>query len=130
MLYSAFFCMATAVYWEARNQTDEGMLAIPFVIHTRALDPRYPNYICDVVKEGGTRRNTCQFSFYCDGKSDAIPESEAKNKAIAATVLFLSGIVPDPTEGATHYHAVYVDPWWVPYLNYIKRIDSHLFYWE
>ena len=36
-----------------------------------------------------------------------------------------------PTEGATHYHAYYVNPSWAETKTYITRIDDHIFYrWD
>ena len=35
------------------------------------------------------------------------------------------------TEGATHYHATYVNPKWAKDLTLIGRIGEHIFYrWE
>lgn len=130
MLNSALFCMATAVYFEARNEPVEGQIAVAQVISTRAASPLFENSICDVVKEGGEVRNTCQFSFYCDGLPDRMTDTEARHTAIAVSVLVLSGVLPDTTDGATHYHADYVMPWWAQYMTTIKRISRHIFYRE
>jgi spore germination cell wall hydrolase CwlJ-like protein len=35
------------------------------------------------------------------------------------------------TEGATHYHATYVKPYWAKSLQLVGRIGSHVYYrWE
>jgi len=34
----------------------------------------------------------------------------------------------DQTDGATMYHADYVNPWWVPAYNFTTQIGNHLFY--
>ena len=75
-------CLADNIYFEARNQGLAGQLAVVNVVVNRVADSRYPDTICEVVKQGPTRlswkgtgelipiRNRCQFSWYCDGKSD------------------------------------------------------------
>ena len=75
-------CLADNMYFEARNQSLAGLLAVSNVVMNRVADDRYPDTICEVVHEGPTRpswkdktkqipvRNKCQFSWYCDGKSD------------------------------------------------------------
>ena len=32
------------------------------------------------------------------------------------------------TEGATHYHTTFVDPYWAPTLQQVGTIGSHIFY--
>ena len=76
----------------------------------------------------------CQFSWWCDGKSDE-PKDEtgwAQAQYVAGNIMYNSkyrGI----TEGATHYHATYVKPKWTRDrgMNHIGRIGSHIFYrWD
>ena len=80
MITPALMCVAMAVYFEARGEPTAGQIAVAHVIQNRIEDPRYPDNACDVVKQGYywngiPIRNKCQFSFYCDGKSD-----DPKNK--------------------------------------------------
>ena len=78
-------------------------------------------------------RHKCQFSWFCDGKSDE-PKRDSKEwfKAQDYARIVLSGrIVLDVTEGATHYHATYVKPSWARTKTRTTRIESHIFYrWE
>ena len=42
-----------------------------------------------------------------------------------------NGHLDDLVEGATHYHAHYVNPSWADTKTYVTRIDDHIFYrWE
>ena len=42
-----------------------------------------------------------------------------------------NGHLDDFVEGATHYHAHYVNPSWAETKTYITRIDDHIFYrWD
>ena len=45
-------CLAEAMYYEARDQGSLGMLAVGIVIQNRVDHPRYPDTICEVVRQG------------------------------------------------------------------------------
>ena len=138
-------CLALNTYHEAKNQSMIGQVATAQVVMNRVADSRFPNTVCEVVKQGPTRpswedpnkeypiRNRCQFSWYCDGKSDE-PRRDSKEwrRAQDYARIVLSGrIVLDVTEGATHYHATYVRPAWAKTKTRTTRIESHIFYrWE
>ena len=65
-------CLAKNIFWEAQNQPVLGMVAIADVTLNRVKDPRWPNTICAVVEKRRwiKKRLICQFSCFCDGKSD------------------------------------------------------------
>jgi len=44
-------CMARNIFHEAANEPEEGKVAVGVVTINRALDPNYPNTICEVVKQ-------------------------------------------------------------------------------
>jgi spore germination cell wall hydrolase CwlJ-like protein len=75
-------------------------------------------------------RNQCQFSWYCDGKSDRMINEELENKVkiVVRETLALWYNNIDITEGATHYHANYVNPTWAKTLNYTTQIGTHKYY--
>lgn len=135
--------LAKNVYFEARNQGVAGQLAVAMVTLNRVEDWRFPNTIEGVVTQSLTReswrtgeqvpiRNKCQFSWYCDGKKDEVINKE-NNRAwqtaenIAYQILAFDkwkGVL----EGATHYHADYVNPKWNKTMKKIVTIDTHIFY--
>jgi spore germination cell wall hydrolase CwlJ-like protein len=138
-------CLADNIYWEARNQSFAGMVAVGNVTMNRVNDPRYPDTICEVVKQGPTQRSwtdptkyypvrhRCQFSWYCDGKPDIIPDEDyALYEHIRTTTLRISsGWFGDNTFGSTHYHATYVKPEWAETKTKMTQIGDHIFYkWE
>ena len=45
-------CLANNIYWEARNQTEEGMIGVGLVVRNRVLDNRFPHSYCEVVHQG------------------------------------------------------------------------------
>tara|TARA_R110000824_G_scaffold191469_2_gene373191 strand:+ start:519 stop:1148 length:630 start_codon:yes stop_codon:yes gene_type:complete len=127
------------IYFEARDQPLIGQLAVGQVAMNRVKDDRYPNNMCDVITQGKiddppeapVMRFKCQFSFYCDGLSDAIKDEAAFRIAakLAAGVIRQDWI--DPTEGSTHYHSVDVNPSWAKTMTREVRIENHIFYrWE
>ena len=131
--------MAANIYHEAKNQSMLGQFAVAQVVMNRVEDSRFPDTICEVVKQGLTYRNgkvvigKCQFSWYCDGKSDEPNrDSKAWSNAIRhASIIMTETINIDVTDGATHYHASYVRPAWAKTKKRTTRIDKHIFYrWE
>ena len=132
------YCLALNIYYEARGSNLADKAAVADVVLNRVKDTRYPNTICDVVKQGLTdsngnmRRNKCQFSWYCDGKADDPQDADRWFEAqmLAWGILEFEkfrGI----TEGATHYHANYVNPRWAKSFQMVGRIGAHIFYrWE
>ena len=139
MIAEAIVCLALNVYHEAKNQSLAGQIAVAEVVMNRVDDPRYPNNVCDVVKQGLTYkwkpsvpiRNQCQFSWYCDGKSDVAKEKDAWEESVSVAKGVYYGYLNAYLEGATHYHAYYVNPSWAETKTYITRIDDHIFYrWD
>jgi len=136
--YPQAYCMALNIYYEARGSNLADRVAVADVVQNRVRDTRYPNTICEVVKQGRQHpsgamiRNQCQFSWYCDGKNDR-PQNE--DLWIDAQMLAYQIVFEDKyrgiTEGATHYHATYVKPSWASTLQLVGRIGAHIFYrWE
>ena len=136
--YPQAYCMALNIYYEARGSNLADRVAVADVVQNRVRDTRYPNTICEVVKQGRQHpsgamiRNQCQFSWYCDGKNDR-PQNE--DLWIDAQMLAYQMVHEDKyrgiTEGATHYHATYVKPHWASTLQLVGRIGAHIFYrWE
>ena len=144
LIETAFICLALNTYHEAKNQSLVGQIATAQVVMNRVEDDRFPNTICEVVKQGPTRpswedpekeypiKHRCQFSWYCDGKPDVPKNEKAWRKAQdVAFLVYYNKIQLDVTEGATHYHATYVRPAWAKTKKRTTRIEKHIFYrWE
>lgn len=118
-------CLVQNIYFEARNQSDLGQLAVAMVTLNRVRDTRYPNTVCGVVWQPK------QFSWTHDGKPDEpgdnVLEQEAWNHAynIADIALYLDH---DPVQGATMFHGDYVEPYWSDDFEKVVLIDNHIFY--
>ena len=141
MFEAAIMCLALNIYHEARDQPFIGQVAVAQVVMNRVRDDRYPDDVCGVVKQGPTYswredfpvRNRCQFSWYCDGKSDEPKEPTTYSKLydMALDLVYGDITVVDITEGATHYHADYVFPAWRKTKTKTIEIEDHIFYrWE
>ena len=128
-------CLALNIYHEARNQPTAGKLAVAQVTLNRVKHDRFPNTICGVVYQGYYLNNNpikhkCQFSWWCDGKSDKPKELQSWNYALMLARHMHEGIFDniDVVKDATHYHAVYVKPYWTKEKKKVKVIADHIFY--
>jgi spore germination cell wall hydrolase CwlJ-like protein len=122
-------CLALNIYFEARGEPDRGKIAVGHVVLNRVESGRFPDTICAVVKQGGEdRRHKCQFSWWCDGRSDQPRERKAwrHSKALAQEIYW--GMAADPTLGALWYHATYVAPKWRKRFAQTAVIGEHIFY--
>jgi len=136
MIDSFIACIATAIYFEARGEPFLGQIAVGHVIMNRVESENYPNDPCSVVTQSQTYewnpdvpiRNKCQFSFYCDGKSDMPKDKEAYELARMIAWGVYNERVSDPTDGSVYYHAEYVAPLWASKKQYYRKIETHIFY--
>jgi hypothetical protein len=122
-------CLARAIYFEARSESEVGQLAVAKVVLNRVKDPAYPKSICQVVYQGSQRPNACQFSFACDGISDEPKQHEAWKKSKQMASRALAGDQSIQILGAaTYYHADYVTPKWSSSFKRLIKIGRHIFY--
>jgi N-acetylmuramoyl-L-alanine amidase len=125
-------CLALNDYWEARSESLAGRVAVAKVVLNRAMDRRFPQNLCDVVKENRVRNalHRCQFSWYCDAKADTPYEHKEWRMSlrIAAAVLQKDAAIADPTGGALWYHADFTRPAWSAGFETTTIIGSHIFY--
>lgn len=135
------YCLQQNIFWEARNQSTLGQVAVAWVTLNRLESNRFPDTICGVVKQGRQNadgsmvRNQCQFSWYCDGKSDRVPNNVIAQRAwedagLVAEVVLLDWVrnKTSPVSAAVMYHADYVNPYWAASYDQVVQIDSHIFY--
>jgi hypothetical protein len=104
-------CLATNIYFEARGESVEGQKAVAFVTLNRVESDKFPNDICSVVYQAKHSRwwaehrdrlvpirNQCQFSWYCDGKSDAIRNSYDYKRLYTLAAEVITGRHEDNTQ--------------------------------
>ena len=129
-------CMSMNIYFEAAMESTAGKLAVAQVTMNRVRSSWYPNTVCSVVKQGRHYesgfpvRDRCQFSWYCDGKHDtpSMGKMWGESQKVAIYVLENAKLL-DITDGATHYHADYIEnPRWAIARHKTLQIDTHIFY--
>lgn len=128
-------CLASNIYFEGRNQSTKGQIAIGLVTMNRVTKEGFPGTVCGVVKQ--EQRGTCQFSWWCNTKlrakaiarKFAASEKEAFDeiRQLSAWIYFYHNRIEDFTHGATFYHATYVQPRWKN-VEKTVRIEDHIFY--
>jgi spore germination cell wall hydrolase CwlJ-like protein len=70
------------------------------------------------------------FSYYCDGKPEVIANTKAYEMSSSVASLAMQGVIVSNTDGATHYHASYVQPYWSLDSNFtmLGQVGQHIFY--
>lgn len=121
-------CLTEALYFEARGETHEGLLAVAEVILNRVDSPRFPNTVCGVVNQGTGRRHACQFSFTCDGRPEDVANQSAWERVGKVSRVMMDGAPRVLTHGATFYHTTGVSPGWAQRLAHTAQIGVHRFY--
>jgi spore germination cell wall hydrolase CwlJ-like protein len=134
-------CLQQNIFFEARNQSTLGQVAVAWVTINRMESSKYPATICNVVHQGRKDDNgnmikhKCHFSWYCDGKSDKIPDTDIAQRAWEDAGLVAQVVLYDwaygntsPVEGSIMYHADYVEPYWADSYDPVVKIDDHIFY--
>jgi len=124
----ALQCLSEAVYYEAAREPLKGQQAVAQVVLNRVRHPAYPKSICGVVYEGAELPTGCQFTFTCNGSLRWRPEPALWSQAQSVARRALAGFVDRDVGSATHYHAVYVAPYWAPELVKMTQVGQHIFY--
>jgi len=122
--------MAQTAWGEARGEGIQGMLAVMWVILNRCDDPRWPDSPYDVAHQ------PWQFSVWNPGdpnreRMEQVTENDCGyNAALGLARALLEGFDDeDPTHGADHYFANYIEtPWWVEDMVHTTTIGVHNFY--
>ncbi|MBX3454830.1 cell wall hydrolase [Ferrovibrio sp.] len=121
--------LARTLWGEARGEGEAGMAAVAAVIVNRARRPGW--WGRDIVE---VCLRPWQFSCWNAGdpNRDKLLRVGAIDNSFAAALriarLALAGALPDPTHGATHYHAADILPGWARGHEPCARIGRHVFY--
>lgn len=118
-------CLAMNIYHEARGEVIEGQIAVGHVTLNRVAHRAFPESICEVVYQNK------QFSWTFLIKDHTPKEEKAWTQAQTIARDVMIGNTVDPTNGATFYHANYVNPSWAEQMEVSKVIGFHVFYtWD
>ncbi len=121
-------CLAQAVWYEAASESEAGQRAVAQVVLNRVAHPGWPSSVCGVVYQGSERRTGCQFTFTCDGSLARRAGGASWTRAQRVAADALSGSVYEPIGHATHYHTLWVNPYWASSLDHVGTIGAHRFY--
>ena len=116
-LEAAVLCLSLTLYHEGlKDEPIRGLFAIAQVVMNRA--ERKPERVCAEVQKYK------QFSWTLSPPpvEDGLPWRNAQQ------VARLSLHMADFTGGATHFHALYVSPYWKPDMTPLGQWGNHIFY--
>lgn len=140
--YREISCLAQNMYFEARNQSDNGLMAVGFVTINRTKNTKFSKDICAVIREAEYYphkskkgewvpiKNKCQFSWFCDGKKDEIKDISTWEHVydLAFHLYLYYNVMEDITKGATHYHGKGISLKWDGVAVRTVSIHNHVFY--
>ena len=98
------------------------MLAVASVVLNRVAHPQFPDTVCGVVKQGG-EQPPCQFSWWCDGKSDVPRDAELWRLAQRLAAKLLTDPPEDPTRGALFFHSADIAVSWRRSLSGVRSCE-------
>ncbi|MDX5412813.1 MAG: cell wall hydrolase [Rhodobacterales bacterium] len=124
-----FRCLARNIYHEARGEDIDGQIAVAQVTMNRVMSEKYPDTICEVVREDrGPKPWDCQFSWWCNGKPNTPTDFEAYQLAAIVAAEVIKGEPEDYVGGALHYVAESaMDRGWVRNMTVYGQIGRHVF---
>lgn len=119
-------CLAENLYHETKGESYQGILAVANVTMNRVKSGKFPNNICQVVKQRNL--SGCQFSWVCQRKR--IDDKKKFFEMIRISEQIMSGRIPMNVVSydVLWYHSKHVKPYWSRYGQFMGRIGSHLFY--
>ncbi|TCQ03025.1 cell wall hydrolase [Sphingomonas sp. PP-CC-3A-396] len=121
-------CLTAAIYFEAALEPASGQRAVAQVVLNRVRHFAFPKTVCGVVFQGSDRPTGCQFTFTCDGAMSKKIDNDLWERARVNALAALGGHVEPRIGHATHYHAIYVAPYWQPSLLKVAAVGLHIFY--
>jgi spore germination cell wall hydrolase CwlJ-like protein len=126
-LEDAITCLSRTIYWEAKGEGTAGMEAVANVVMNRLGKEGFPNTICEVVMQG-SEEGVCQFSWWCDGRSDDAEEEKSYMIAKEIARKALNRQLKDRTGGALYFHHRNVSPAWSTEYIMTVEVGDHIFY--
>ena len=127
MTMTPLFCLAMAVFFEARDQPLAGQQAVAEVVMNRVESTRFPDTVCEVVFQHK------QFSFTHDGLSDDYTKHTGNifdRQAIDIAETIAESTLKGDRLGvtSTHYHTTSVSTYWSNVYLKDGRVGDHYFF--
>lgn len=108
-------CMTSALYHEARGESDRGMFAVAAVIMNRTMEENFPDDVCGVISQKG------QFTY--DHKAK-MKEWAAVTKVKSIVAAIQEGF--EPVHPFVYFHSIHV-PGQCSFKKNRIRIGNHYF---
>jgi spore germination cell wall hydrolase CwlJ-like protein len=127
-------CLAKNIYYEARGESQDGMIAVGMVTINRSRDSSFSKSICGVVSQSlvsDTGEKICQFSWVCELTLAAKPVGARWIESLSIARMLLNGghiDHEDLVEGAKYFHASNARPSWRKNKIKVAEIGNHVFY--
>lgn len=121
--------LARTIWGEARGESQEGRIAVAWVVRNRSERRRWPSAVAAVCEQ--------PWQFSCWNASDPnrsklldlSTEDMLYKECHEVARAVLAGEIPDPTGGADHYFADWITPpAWAEQMTFTTTIGRHLFY--
>lgn len=126
-LDDALTCLSRTIYWEAKGGGKADMEAVANVVLNRTGHNGFPDTVCGVVKQGQAQKH-CQFSWWCDGRSDQVEEKNRYDLAKEIARRALNQQLTDRTRGAMYFHDRHASPGWAKTYIRTAETDEFVFY--
>ncbi len=123
-LKDAITCLSRTIFWEAKGGELADMEAVANVVLNRLGHEGFPGTVCEVVKQG-SQKHACQFSWWCDRRSEHADEDAPYAVATEVARKALNHQLADRTHGAMYFHSKHVKPEWAR--EYIKTAETRKF---
>lgn len=127
-------CLQKALYFESRSLNDRSMALVGVTTLNRANSPSGGPTICETVHKKVVIKQTgkisCDYSWYCDGKSDRMLNLVQKGRALRIAKSILNGKYSALTH-ATHFvhkDVVKSNSKWLKNMKALGCDSAHCFY--
>ena len=109
-------CHVENIYHEARGEGWAGWALVKATVENRVDDPSWPSTVCAVVHQPK------QFSWTIN------PNEITDIEVYTRISKFVKEGSHSNFKGATHYHAVSINPWWAKSYEYLGTTGAHKYY--
>lgn len=115
--------LAEAAYYEARGESDTGVVSVLHTILNRVAHKAWPDTVKGVVYKPK------HFSYTHDGSMKyGMNDKKQVERMNVLAYDVLQGLIESPVGDSTHYHSTKVNPYWVSDMEYIANVGNHRFY--
>lgn len=124
------WCLAEAVYFEAKGEPLSGKIAVAQVVLNRVNSPQFPNTVCGVVYQPSNnpeRPAACQFSFTCSGRELKVTEYIKWDESVMVASQLYYGILYSDIK-AKHYVRCGLRRSWMREMYQSRKVHNHCFY--